>query len=182
MRGPKSCKVCAKVADLPSGHRCDGRSGWRWTNRPICRSSSTSPPPNGSSPLSTRTPFRFLSTPSSPTSSPSSTPTPPHNTTTPSPSSAPSPGRGVHTRPSAQRWPDPACRVRSVQLYSSTDPHTDLGEGTPSVADAVADANSYRPFKLVDAAIARAIARELDLLGEQDEEGARCHPARPTLF
>lgn len=59
---------------------------------------------------------------------------------------------------------------KSVQLYSSTDPHTEPGEGTPSLADAVADANSYRPFKLVDAAIARAIARELDLLGEQDEE------------
>ena len=89
--------------------------------------------------------------------------------------------RCAPARPSAQHWSDPAWRVRSVQLFSSTDPHTEPGEGTPSLADAVADANAYRPFKLVDAAIARAIARELDLLGEQDEEGARCHPARPTL-
>ncbi|KAI0062864.1 transcription factor Tfb4 [Artomyces pyxidatus] len=52
---------------------------------------------------------------------------------------------------------------KSVMLYSSTD----TAEGADVVA---ADPNAYRPFKLVDSLVMRNIQRELELLGDPEEE------------
>lgn len=52
----------------------------------------------------------------------------------------------------------------SVMLYSSTMPIDDKD------AEA-ADANTYRPFKVMDSIIMKSIVREIDALGEQETEG-----------
>ena len=49
-----------------------------------------------------------------------------------------------------------------------------LYSSTMEVAEAdsePADANTYRPFKLMDSLIMKSIAREIDALGEPETEG-----------
>ena len=52
-------------------------------------------------------------------------------------------------------------------LYSTEDAHTFDG-----AADIGSDANTYRPFKLVDTIITRNIELELGLIDGSKEEGA----------
>lgn len=59
----------------------------------------------------------------------------------------------------------------SSMLYSSLD--ADSGNGN----DPPADANSYRPFKVVNSVVTSNIQRELDLLSGLTEERALCAPA-----
>lgn len=52
----------------------------------------------------------------------------------------------------------------SVMLYSSTMP---IAEETVGPADA----NTYRPFKVLDSTVMKAVADELEALGEPEIEG-----------
>ena len=49
-------------------------------------------------------------------------------------------------------------------LYSSLDTDSENGNDPP------ADANSYRPFKVVDSVVTNNIQKELDLIGALTEE------------
>lgn len=61
---------------------------------------------------------------------------------------------------------------RSVMLYSST-------MSVPEENIGPADANTYRPFRVMDTILMQNIAKETEALGEPDSEGA-CHISLPS--